>query len=139
MTSPRTNKFSPEVRDRTVRMGLDHESERGCRTRAVPSSRKLWRALRKVDNYLQGQSSRLVNYAERYRAGLRVETSLTEGTANFLVNRRMNKAQQMRWSRRGANLLLQVRCAVYKGAFGDGFGTLFKPKSNMAQKPQLSA
>jgi len=29
------------------------------------------------------------------RAGLPVGTSITEGTANFLVNRRMNKAQQM--------------------------------------------
>jgi hypothetical protein len=38
----------------------------------------------------------LVNYAERHRAGLRVGTSITEGTANFLANRRMNKSQQMR-------------------------------------------
>jgi hypothetical protein len=45
-------------------------------------------------------------------AGPRVGTSMTEGAANFLVNRRMNKAQQMRWSRRGADLLPQVRCAV---------------------------
>src|SRR3954449_6009599 len=44
-----------------------------------------------------------------HRAGLRVGTALTEGTANFLVNRRMNKSQQMRWSRRGADRLLQVR------------------------------
>ena len=54
----------------------------------------------------------LVNYAEPHRAGLRVGTSITEGTANFLVNRRMNKSQQMQWSRRGADLLLQVRCAT---------------------------
>jgi hypothetical protein len=81
-----------------------------------------------------GQNSRLVDYAKRYRAGLRVGTSMTEGTANFLVNRRMNKAQQMRWSRRGADMLLQVRCAVYNGAFGDGFSTLFDPTSNTVQK-----
>ena len=109
------------------------------RTTAVPSSRKLWRALREVDNYLRGQSSRLVNYAKRYRAGLRVGTSMTEGTANFLVNRRMNKAQQMRWSRRGADLLLQVRCAVYNGVFGDVFGTTFGPTSNTVQKSPRAA
>jgi hypothetical protein len=68
---------------------------------------------RALDGYLTGQSDWLVNYAERHRAGLRVGTAITEGTANFLVNRRMNKSQQMRWSRRGADLLLQVRCAVY--------------------------
>ena len=88
--------------------------------------RKLRRALRAIDRYLRGQSAWLVNYAERHRAGLRVGTSLTEGTANFLVNRRMAKSQQMRWSRPGADLLLQVRCAVYNGALGSGFGQLFE-------------
>ena len=77
-----------------------------------PPSRRLWTALREIDHYLTSQSAWLVNYADRHRAGLRVGTSITEGTANFLVNRRMNKAQQMRWSRRGADLLLQVRCAA---------------------------
>ena len=72
----------------------------------------------------------LVNYAKRYRAGLRVGTSVTEGTANFLVNRRMNKSQQMRWSRRGADLLLQVRCALYNGVLGSGLGHLFEPVSS---------
>src|SRR3712207_1201152 len=90
-------------------------------------ARKLRRALRAVDRYLRGQSAWLVDYAERPRAGLRVGTSVTEGTANFLVNRRMAKSRQMRWSRRGADLLLQVRCAVYNGALGPGFGHLFKP------------
>ena len=90
--------------------------------------RKLKRALRAIDRYLRSQSAWLVNYAERWRAGLRVGTSLTEGTANFLVNRRMAKSQQMRWSRRRrADLLLQVRCAVYDGALGSGFGQLFEP------------
>ncbi|HTV66577.1 MAG TPA: hypothetical protein VMD98_13300, partial [Bryocella sp.] len=54
-------------------------------------------------------------------------TAVTEGTANFLVNRRMNKSQQMRWSRRGADLVLQVRCAVYNGTLGSDFGQRFEP------------
>ena len=89
--------------------------------------RKLRRALRAVDRYLSSQSAWLVNYAERWRAGLRIGTSLTEGAANFLVNKRMAKSQQMRWSRRGADLLLQVRCAVCNGALGFTFGQLFEP------------
>jgi hypothetical protein len=48
----------------------------------------------------------------------RISDSTMEGTANFLVNRRMNKSQQMRWSRRGADLLLQVRCAGFSGKLG---------------------
>jgi hypothetical protein len=89
------------------------------------ASRKLWHALHAIDKYLRGQAAWLVNYAKRYRAGLRVGRSITEGTANFLVNRRMNKSQQMRWSRKGADLLLQVRCAVYNGTLGAGFGHRF--------------
>jgi hypothetical protein len=100
------------------------KGETSHRTTGVPS-RKLWDVLHEVDKYLSGQNAWLVNYAERYRAGLRVGTSVTEGTANFLVNWRMNKSQQMRWSRRGANLLLRVRCAVYNGTLGSGFGHRF--------------
>ena len=94
--------------------------------RSVAPSRKLWTALRALNGYLVGQSDRLVDYGERHRTGLRVGTALTEGTANFLVNRRMNKSQQMRWSRRGADRLLQVRCAVYNGTLGIGFGQRFQ-------------
>jgi hypothetical protein len=79
---------------------------------------------------LTSQSSWLVNYAKRYRAGLRVGTSVTEDTANFLVNRRMNKSQHMHWSRRGADLLLQVRGAVYNGTLGSGFGQKFQPAND---------
>jgi len=71
-----------------------------------------------------------VQAASALREGLRVGTSVAEGTANFLINRRMNKSQQMRWSRRGADLLLQVRCAVYNGALGSGLGHLFAPDSS---------
>ena len=86
-----------------------------CGTRFMPSI-----------SISEAQAMWLVNYAKRYRAGSRVGTSITEGTANFLVNRRMNKSQQMRWSRNGADLLLQVRCAVYNGTLGAGFGQRFR-------------
>jgi hypothetical protein len=112
------------------------QSESGGRKRDPPS-RRLWTALREIDRYLTSQSAWLVNYAERHRAGLRVGTALTEGTANFLVNRRMNKSQQMRWSRHGADLLLQVRCAVLNGKFDSGFGQLFD--ANPSAKTAIAA
>ena len=94
--------------------------------RSIAPSRKLWTALGALNDDLTGQSDWLVNYAERRRARLRVGAALTEAMANFLVNRRMAKAQQMRWTRRGADRLLQVRCAVYNGTLGTGFGQRFQ-------------
>jgi hypothetical protein len=57
-------------------------------------------------------------------------TAQITGTANFLIDRRMNKLQQMRWSRGGADLLLQVRCAIFNGTLGSGFGQLFQAHAN---------
>ena len=124
--------------DRVHRVMHVYKDELGQHTRNAPS-RRLWHALLDIDGYLRGQSSWLVNYAKRYRAELRVGTSITEGTANFLVNRRMNKSQQMRWSRRGAGLLLQVRSAVYNGTFGSGLGHLFQPHANQNERPAKAA
>ncbi len=114
-----------------IRAVMHHFRVEPDQRRSTAPSRKLWTALRALDSYLTSQSAWLVNYAERHRAGLRVGTAITEGTANFLVNRRMNKSQQMRWSRRGADLLLQVRCAVYNGTLGSGFGQRCQPANDL--------
>ena len=53
------------------------------------------------------------------------------------MNRRLAKSQQMRWSRRGADRLLQVRCAVYNGTLGTGFGQRFYPANDLL--PQVAA
>jgi hypothetical protein len=122
-----------------IRAVMHHfRGEPGSRKSVAPS-RKLWTALHALDGYLTGQSAWLVNYAERHRAGLRVGTAITEGTANFLVNRRMNKSQQMRWSRRGADLLLQVRCAVYNGTLGFDFGQKFYLANDVSPPTAVAA
>jgi hypothetical protein len=124
--------------DRVRKVMNVYKEQRGHNVRSAPSDR-LWHALLDVDRYLRGQSSWLTNYAKRYRADLRVGTSITEGTANFLVNRRMNKSQQMRWSRRGADLLLQVHCAVYNGTLGSGLGQRFQPHANQNERSANAA
>jgi hypothetical protein len=122
-----------------IRAVMHHFQGEQGQQRSIAPSRKLWTALYALDGYLIGQSQWLVNYAERHRAGLRVGTAITEGTANFLVNRRMNKSQQMRWSRRGADLLLQVRCAVYNGTLGSGFGQRFQPANDPLPQAAVAA
>jgi hypothetical protein len=66
------------------------------------ASRKLWHVLHAVENISEAKPH---GWSPMPNDTVPVCTSITEGTANFLVNRRMNKSQQMRWSRNGADLL----------------------------------
>jgi len=69
-------------------------------------------------SYIENNEGALIDYGQRYRAGKPISTSRAEGTVNQLVNARMNKRRQMRWSPRGAHRVLQVRAAVLDGRFG---------------------
>jgi len=60
----------------------------------------------------------LIDYGQRYRASKPISTLRAEGTVNQLVNARMNKQWQMRWSPRGAQRVLQVRTALLDGRLG---------------------
>jgi hypothetical protein len=40
---------------------------------------------------------------------------VTESPVQWLLHRRMNAQQQMRWTPRGVHLMLKVRCAVMNG------------------------
>jgi hypothetical protein len=70
--------------------------------------------------YIGNNEGALIDYGRRYRAGKPISTSRAESTVNNLVNARMNKRGQMRWSPRGAHRVLQVRAAVLDGRFGLG-------------------
>jgi hypothetical protein len=47
-------------------------------------------------------------------------TAVTESTVQWLLHRRMNAQQQMRWTPRGAHLMLKVRGAVMNGTHEHG-------------------
>ena len=57
----------------------------------------------------------IANHGARYCGGKRIASTAAEASVNKLVARRMVKKQQMRWSERGANLLIQVRVALANG------------------------
>ena len=66
-------------------------------------------------SYIKSNESALIDYGQRHRTGKPISTSRGAGTANNLVNARMNKRRQMRWSPRGARRVLQVRAVVLDG------------------------
>jgi hypothetical protein len=54
--------------------------------------------------YLQAKLASLIppSYAIRYRYGMPISTATTGATVNQVINRRLVKRQQMRWTRDGA-------------------------------------
>ena len=94
--------------------------------------------------YMRSNRSGMNNYGKRYRSGLRVATILAESAVNSLVSKRMVKKQQMRWSRHGAHMLMQVRAAEVNGELRDRLRApfrqqepnvppIFKPKPPLLQ------
>ena len=69
--------------------------------------------------YVASNRSAIINYGKRHRHGLRVASTLAEAAVNSLVGKRMAKSQQMRWSTRGAHMLMQVRAADINGELRD--------------------
>ena len=81
---------------------------------AAPSERakRLRKAVHEFQHYIEANQSSIPNYGDRYRHGEPITTSFAESTVNQVVSKRMVKKQQMRWTQRGAHLLLQVRTQV---------------------------
>ena len=77
-----------------------------------PATLKVTRLLGELETYVCGQSDTIIGYATARRREEPISTAVTESTVQWLVHRRMNAQQQMRWTPHGAHLMLKVRCAV---------------------------
>jgi len=65
--------------------------------RMTTGPRALMTGLHELKQYIANNASTLIDYHHRQKAGLRVSSRGAESTVNCLVNRRINKSQQMRW------------------------------------------
>lgn len=79
---------------------------------AAPGQFKLLKAASEFGRYLAANAAWIPNYGERYRFGEAISNAFVESAVNQVVSKRMVKKQQMRWSPRGAHLLLQIRTQV---------------------------
>ena len=77
--------------------------------------RKLASALGGLATYIANNVGHVVNYGERFRACERISTGFVESAINQIVDKRFDKGQSMRWTPRGADLLLQTRTRVLNG------------------------
>jgi hypothetical protein len=104
-----------------VRRGLDLIGETMATLEATTASPatsaalKVARLLSELETYVCGQSDIIIDYAKARRREEPISTAVTESTVQWLLHRRMNAQQQMRWTPCGAHLMLKVRCAVMNG------------------------
>ena len=79
---------------------------------APAAAAKVAASLRGLETYVSGQAGLIIDHARARRINEPISTATMEGTVQWLLHRRMGAGQQMRWSPRGAHLMLKVRTAV---------------------------
>lgn len=85
------------------------------------SIKALRKAADEFETYIANNAGMIPNYAERRRYGERISTGFVESTVNTVVGKRFGKRQQMRWSKRGAHLMLQTRTRTLDGTLRQKF------------------
>ena len=93
---------------------------RGESCAAAPAA-KLAGVLRSLETYVSGQSDLIIDHATARHSDEPISTATTESTVQWLLHRRMGANQQMRWSPRGAHLMLKVRTAVVNETINEDY------------------
>jgi hypothetical protein len=83
--------------------------------------RKLLKAVGEFGTYISANRTFIPNYGDRYRHGETISTAFVESSINQVLSKRFVKRQQMRWTERGAHLLLQVRTKVLNDQLRETF------------------
>ena len=91
---------------------IDH-----LRERADPLSGRVAERLHKIANYFE-RNSPFMDYATCLQLGLPIASGVIEGACRHIVKDRM-ELSGMRWSRNGAETLLQLRCVRHNGHWDD--------------------
>jgi hypothetical protein len=89
--------------------------------RDVAGIGRLQRHASELLGYLERNQAALVHYAARRRRGEPISTAFVESAVNEIVAKRLNKRQQMRWSRASVQPFLDVRTAVLNDTLEDAF------------------
>jgi hypothetical protein len=83
--------------------------------------------LGRLIRYLRGSADFLVNYGQRRARGQPISSAGAESVVDHVIGQRMKRNGHMRWSRAGANALLQVCCAVLNGQDVRNFKRWYPP------------
>ncbi len=100
---------------------------------------RMRRLIKELLRYLKNNQDSLANYGRRYRNGERISTGFVKSSAvNQLIDNRMSKSQQMRWSPLGAHALLQVRAELVDGRLAAVFSRWYPGFAGHSQGLQVA-
>jgi hypothetical protein len=102
---------------------------------ASSEARKLARTLHEFDQYIRTNQSSIPNYGDRYRNEEAISSAIAESTVNQIVSKRFVKKQQMRWTKQGAHLLLQIHTRVLDDTLAAAFQRWY-PGMETGEPPQ---
>ena len=107
-----------------------------CEMAGTERITKLDKTVQEFQGYIEANGGFIPNYEDRSHYGEAISTAFVESTVNEVVSRRMVKKQQMRWTRRGAHLLLQVRNQTLNDDLRETFGRWYPamPQSEISTK-----
>jgi len=100
---------------------------------------RLAKTVGEFDTYIRANADRIPNYGERHRAGETISSSFVESAVNQVISKRMVKKQQMRWTPRGAYLLLQIRTRVLNDELATDFHRWYPGFTHTADRQALAA
>jgi hypothetical protein len=106
---------------------------------AGPGQRKLVKTLGEFGGYIGANATWIPNYGERYRHGEAISNAFVDSAVNQVVSRRMVKKQQVRWSQRGAHLLLQIRTHVLNDDLAGDFRRWYPAFMPASDRQDLAA
>ena len=84
--------------------------------------------------YVEANGGSTINYGARHRQHKPVSTATAESAVNQVINQRMCKRQQMRWSPQGVHLQAQLRCAVINGDLVERLARYRKPEPPLSDE-----
>ena len=87
----------------------DYENDKKPNTSKEENVKKLAKLMEEFDTYIENNKNLVPNYDIKYYYGDIISTAFVESTVNEVISKRMVKSQQMRWTKEGAHLLLQLR------------------------------
>ena len=98
-----------------------------------PNLPKLLQAVHDFTHYIHANHAFIPNYGDRYRYGEKITTGFVESAVNQVLSTRFVKRQQMRWTKKGAHLLLQARTKVLNKELQSTFERWY-PKMPLTQE-----